>query len=56
MINQNINQASTLRRDVNLMIWDKSFLHDRTDYRDGEYNVLSYRIDTNGNSVSLQNS
>ena len=69
MINQNISYASwghtssfnIMRRDVNYELMINSLgqiipnYTIRTNYNDGEYNVLSYCIDTNGNSVSLQN-
>ena len=69
MINQNINYASwghsssfnIIRRDVNYELMISSLgqiipsYTIRTDYRDGEYNVLAYCVDRNGDSISLQN-
>tara|TARA_B100000579_G_scaffold165757_1_gene134625 strand:+ start:2530 stop:3135 length:606 start_codon:yes stop_codon:yes gene_type:complete len=69
MINQNINYASwghsssfnIIRRDVNYELMINSLgqiipsYTIRTNYRDGEYNVLAYCVDRNGDSISLQN-
>ena len=69
MINQNINYASwghsssfnIIRRDVNYELMISSLgqiipsYTIRTNYRDGEYNVLAYCVDRNGDSISLQN-
>ena len=69
MINQNISYAcwghsssfNIIRRDVNYELMINSLgkiipnYTIRTEYRDGEYNVLAYCVDRNGDSISLQN-
>lgn len=69
MINQNINYAcwghsssfNIMRRDVNYELMISSLgkiipnYTIRTNYKDGEYNVLAYCVDRNGDEISYEN-